>query len=221
MEAITGEKETIDAPYYNRVNVPIGLFLLLLTGIGPLIAWRKSSLNSLKRAFLIPSIAGVVVMAGLFAAGIHQLAAVISLGLCAFVTATILIEFWKGAKAIEVKEHMPLPRAAVELTWRNTRRYGGYLVHMGIVLMFIGFTGRAFDLHETRSVGLNQTIRFGHYDLKLLSVTSGDNSNYESSRAVVDVSREGRVIDQLTPEIRLYKSSQEQSSMVGLRRRLN
>ena len=113
---------------------------------------------------------------------------------------------------------MPLPRAAFELTWRNTRRYGGYLVHMGIVIMFIGFTGRAFDLHETKSLGLNQSLRFGHYDLKLLSVNNGDLPNYEFSHAILNVSRDGTVIDQLEPEIRLYKSSQEQASLVGIRR---
>ena len=221
MEAITGEKETIDAPYYNRVNVPIGLFLLLLTGVGPLIAWRKSSLSSLRRAFLIPTIVGVAVIGALLAAGVYAFAPLISFGLCAFVIATIVSEFWKGSRAIQNKEQVALPRAAFELTWRNTRRYGGYLVHMGIVLIFIGFTGRAFDLHETRSLGLNQTIRFGQYDLKLLNVNNGENANYEFSHAAIDVLQDGRVIDQLNPEIRMYKSSQEQASMVGIRRRLN
>jgi cytochrome c-type biogenesis protein CcmF len=221
MEALTGEKETIDAPYYNRVNVPIALFLLLLTGVGPLIAWRKSSLTSLRRAFLVPCAVGLGVMAALLALGIHRPAPLLSFGLCSFVIATILSEFWKGSRAIQAKEHLPLPRAAFELTWRNTRRYGGYLVHMGIVLMFIGFTGRAFDLHETRSMALNESVRFGHYELKLLSVNSGENANYEFSHAIMDVSRKGEVIDQLEPEIQLYKSSQEQSSLVGIRRRLN
>jgi cytochrome c-type biogenesis protein CcmF len=221
MEAMTGEKETIDAPYYNRVNVPIGLFLLLLTGVGPLIAWRKSSLSSLRKAFLIPSLIGIAVIALLLLTGIHQPAPLISFGLCAFVTTTIASEFWKGSRAIQLKEHLPLPRAALELTWRNTRRYGGYLVHMGIVIMFIGFTGRAFDLHETKALGLNQSLRFGHYDLNLLSVNNGDLPNYQFSHAVLNVSRNGEVIDQLEPEIRLYKSSQEQASLVGIRRRLN
>ncbi|MGA8025883.1 MAG: cytochrome c-type biogenesis CcmF C-terminal domain-containing protein [Bryobacteraceae bacterium] len=221
MEALTGVKETIDAPYYNRVNVPIALFLIFLTGVGPLIAWRKSSLNSLKRAFLIPTATGAVVMAILAASGIHTIAPLISFGLCAFVLGTIVSEFWKGSRAIEAKEHLPLPRAAFELTWRNTRRYGGYLVHMGVVFMFIGFTGSAFNLHETRSLGLNQSLRFGRYDLKLLSVNDSETSDYQFSHAVVEVSRDGEVIDQLDPEVRFYKSSQQQSSIVGIRRRLN
>jgi cytochrome c-type biogenesis protein CcmF len=221
MEALTGEKETIDAPYYNRVNVPIALFLLLLTGVGPLIAWRKSSLNSLRRSFMVPIGVGLVVMAGLAAAGIHNISPLISFGLCAFVIASIVGEFWKGSRAIQAKEHLALPHAAFELTWRNTRRYGGYLVHMGIVFMFIGFTGSAFNVHETRDLGLGQTLRFGRYDLKLLNVNDGENSDYQFSHASLEVAVNGKVIDQLEPEVRLYKSSQQQSSVVGIRRRLN
>ncbi len=221
MEALTGEKETIDAPYYNRVNIPIALFLIFLTGVGPLIAWRKSSVNSLKRAFLIPAIVGVMVIAALLGAGIYKVAPLISFGLCAFVFATIIGEFWKGSRAIQAKDRLPLPRAAFELTWRNTRRYGGYLVHMGIVVMFIGFTGSAFDQHETRNLGLGESLRFGHYDLKLLSVNDSNTSDYQFSHAVLGVSRNGEEIDELNPEVRVYTNSQQQSSIIGVRRRLS
>jgi cytochrome c-type biogenesis protein CcmF len=141
--------------------------------------------------------------------------------LCAFVATTIISEFWKGSRAIEAKEHLPLPRAAFELTWRNTRRYGGYLVHMGIVLMFIGFTGSAFNLHETYNLGLNESYRIGRYTLKLLNVNDGETADYRFSHATLDVSEDGRVIAQLQPEIRVYNNSQQQNSIVGIRRRLN
>jgi cytochrome c-type biogenesis protein CcmF len=221
MEALTGEKETIDAPYYNRVTIPIALFLIFLTGVGPLIAWRKSSLASLKRSFLLPSIVGLAVIAGLLAAGMRAIAPLISFGLCAFVIASIVSEFWKGSRAIQLKEHIGLPRSVYELTWRNTRRYGGYLVHMGMVMMFIGFTGSAFNQHQTLSIGLNQSAPFAGYDLKLLSVTDGENGNYQYSHASVEVSVRGKAIDQLQTEVRHYKASQEQSSVIGIRRRLN
>jgi cytochrome c-type biogenesis protein CcmF len=221
MEAITNEKETIDSPYYLRVEVPIGLFLLLLTGIGPLIAWRRSSLDSLRRAFLLPALVGVAVAAGLFAGGVHHPTALLSFALCAFVIATIVAEFWKGSRAIGAKENISLPHAAVELTWRNTRRYGGYLVHLGVVAIFIGFTGSAFDLHETHNLGLGQTVRFGHYDLKLARVNDSSNDNYEYSHAVMEVFRNGKQIDILEPEIRFYQASQSQNSIVAIRRALN
>jgi cytochrome c-type biogenesis protein CcmF len=220
MEAVTGEKETIDAPYYNKVNVPIALFLIFLTGVGPLIAWRKSSVSSLKKAFQFPALIGVLTSVALLVAGIRDLAALISFGLCAFVLSTILIEFWKGSRAIQAKEKLALPKAVFELTWRNTRRYGGYLVHMGIVIMFIGFTGQAFNTHQTRNLGLGEVLPFGHYNLKLLSVNDNETGDYQYSRATIQVSRNGRPIDQLEPEVRLYKSSQQQNSIIGVRRRL-
>jgi cytochrome c-type biogenesis protein CcmF len=221
MEALTKEKETIDAPYYNRVNIPIALFLIFLTGVGPLIAWRKSSFASLKRSFMLPTIVGVVVMLGLVVAGIYDIAPLISFGLCAFVLASIVSEFWKGSRAIQLKENINLFRSAYELTWRNTRRYGGYIVHMGMVIMFVGFTGSAFNQHATRNLGLNQSTSFQGFDLKLLNVTDGDTPNYQYSHASVEVSRHGKVIDQLETEVRHYKASQEQSSIIGIRRRIN
>jgi cytochrome c-type biogenesis protein CcmF len=160
-------------------------------------------------------------MIALAFSGIRQIAPLISFGLCAFVLGTVASEFWKGSRAIQTKEHLALPKAAFELTWRNTRRYGGYLVHVGIVFMFIGFTGSAFNQHETRNLGLNESLRFGRYDLKLLSVNDGDASDYQFSHAVIEVSRDGKVIDQLDPEVRVYKNSQEQNSIIGIRRRIN
>ncbi|HEX7358977.1 MAG TPA: cytochrome c-type biogenesis CcmF C-terminal domain-containing protein [Bryobacteraceae bacterium] len=221
MEGLTGVKETIDAPYYVRVNVPIALFLIFLTGVGPLIAWRKSSLNSLKRAFLVPTVIGVAVAVVLAFAGIHDIAPLVSFGLCAFVLSSILGEFWKGSRAIQAKEHLTLPKSVFELTWRNTRRYGGYLVHIGIVLMFIGFTGHAFDLHQTHNLGLGQSVQFGHYTLKLLSVNDGQNPNYQYQHAVLSVLQNGKQVAELQPEIRVYKASQEQDTIIGIRRRLN
>ena len=133
-EALTGEKETIDTPSYIRVEVPIGLFLLFLTGVGPLVAWRKSSLDSLRRAFLgsDPDRDRLLSPLCLRRAFVTSHALSRSGSACSS-SATILGEFWKGSRSIQMKEHIALPRAAFELTWRNTRRYGGYLVHMGIV----------------------------------------------------------------------------------------
>jgi cytochrome c-type biogenesis protein CcmF len=221
MEALTGEKETIDAPYYNKVNVPIALFLIFLTGVGPLIAWRKSSLASLKKSFQLPTAVGLVVMVGLVAAGMRAIAPLISFGLCAFVLASIASEFWKGSRAIQLKENINLFRSAYELTWRNTRRYGGYLVHMGMVVLFIGFTGSAFNQHETKTIGLNETVHFGGYDFKLLNVHDGENANYLFSHATVELSLKGKVLQELGTEVRSYKASQEQSSIIGIRRRIN
>ncbi len=220
-EAVTGEKISVDAPFYNRVNVPIGLFLMLLTGVGPLIAWRRSSIESLKKAFLIPSTVGLAVMAGLVIGGVRHFYATVSLGLCAFVTATILIEFYKGSRAISKRGGQNLLMAAVELTHRNTRRYGGYIVHLAMVMLFIGFTGAAFNKDGTHDVRVGDKFSIGRYDLKIRDLLDGDNENYSWRKALVDIEVNGKHIGTLEPEQRMYKASRQPTSEVAIRRRPN
>jgi cytochrome c-type biogenesis protein CcmF len=221
-EAVTGEKISVDAPFFNRINIPIGLALIFLTGIGPLIAWRRSSLESLRRAFFIPTAAAIVLMIGLAVFGVYEHPyALVSFGLCMFVTATIVTEFWKGASAIRAKDGIGLIPAAIELTHRNTRRYGGYLVHMGIVFMFIGYTGAAFDLDVTKEVRPGGSFALGHYDIHAVNIESGENDTYAWQRLAVEVSRNGKSLGTLFPERRLYKASQQPTSEVSIRRRLN
>ena len=221
-EALTGEKISVDAPFFNRINIPIGLALIFLTGIGPLIAWRRSSLESLKRAFLVPTVAGVALMVVLAFFGAYEHPyALVSFGLCMFVTATIVSEFWKGASAIRAKNGIGFIPAAIELTHRNTRRYGGYLVHMVIVFMFIGYTGAAFNQDVTKEVAPGGSTVVGHYNLRIANIQSGENDTYAWQRLAVDVSRNGTALGTLFPERRLYKASQQPTSEVSIRRRLN
>ncbi len=220
-EAIMGEKITVGAPFFNKVNIPIGLFLLLLTGVGPLIAWRRSSWESLKRAFRWPTVVGVLTIAILVGFGVTHAYALVSFGLCAFVIATIVMEFFKGARAISVKNQMNMLSAALELTHRNTRRYGGYLVHMGIVIMFIGYTGAAFNKDTTKEVTIGDRFQIGRYDLHVKQVTDGDNSNYSWQKAQVGVYVGGDYLGDLNPERRVYAASQQPTSEVSIRRRLN
>jgi cytochrome c-type biogenesis protein CcmF len=221
-EAVTGEKISVDAPFFNRVNIPIGLFLLFLTGVGPLIAWRRSSFESLKKAFAWPTIMGVVLMIGLAAAGMWQQPyALVSFGLCLFVGTTIFIEFWKGASAIKSKTHMSMLPAMVELTHRNTRRYGGYIVHLAIVAMFIGFTGQAFNQNKTVEVAKGDTVKIGQYDLTIVNQQEGENENYVWNRLTIDVNKNGHNLGTMDPEKRFYKVSRQPTSEVAIRRRLN
>jgi cytochrome c-type biogenesis protein CcmF len=220
-EAVTGEKISVDAPFFNRVNIPIGLALMLLTGVGPLIAWRRSSVESLKKAFMIPALAGVVLALGLIVMGVRDFYALVSFALCAFVAITILIEFFKGANAIRNKNEMNFASAVIELTHRNTRRYGGYLVHMGIVFMFIGFTGKAFDIDRTLQLAPGDKLQLGKYQLAIGNVESGQNTDYQWQILNVDVSQNGQKITTLRPEQRFYIASRQPSSLVSIRRRLN
>jgi cytochrome c-type biogenesis protein CcmF len=220
-EAVSGDKISLDADWYNRLMVPIGLFLLFLTGVGPLFAWRRTSLESLRRNFQIPGIAMLVLIVALFAAGIRYPYALISFGFCLFVALTVAAEFYKGARSISAKNEMNLLRATVELTHRNTRRYGGYLVHMGIVLVFIGFTGHAFNQNEVKELNQGDTMKIGHYTLRMARLEQGENENYQWHRATMQVSKDGDDLGTLEPEKRFYKASRQGTSEVGVRPRLN
>jgi cytochrome c-type biogenesis protein CcmF len=220
-EALSGNRIALDAEWYNRLMVPIGLFLLFLTGVGPLFAWRRTSLDSLRRNFQWPGIASLVLVGALIAAGMRQFYPLISFGFCLFVALTVKIEFYKGARSIAAKNHMNLLRATVELTHRNTRRYGGYLVHMGIVLIFVGLTGHAFNQSEVKELNIGDTMRVGAYDLKMVDLKQGENQNYQWHRATMQVSKNGAALGTLEPEKRFYLASKQGTSEVGIRPRLN
>jgi cytochrome c-type biogenesis protein CcmF len=221
-EAITGEKISVDKPFYDKILVPVGLFLMFLTGVGPLVAWRRSSLESLRRAFLWPSAAALALVVALGFGGMYEHPyALVSFGLCLFVTVTVALEFWKGANAIRAKNEMSLPRAAIELTHRNTRRYGGYIVHMGVVVMFIGFTGSAFNKDRTVQVMPGQDFTIGNYNLTVTNMQDGDNANYEWRTVSIGVRKAGEDLGTIRPEHRFYKSSRQPASQVAIRRRLN
>ncbi|HMD76758.1 MAG TPA: heme lyase CcmF/NrfE family subunit [Terracidiphilus sp.] len=216
-----GSRIALDAEWYNRLMVPIGLFLLLLTGVGPLFAWRRTSIESLRKNFQWPGIAALVLVAALVAAGMRHFYALISFGFCLFVALTVIMEFYKGARSIAAKNSMNLVRATVELTHRNTRRYGGYLVHMGVVLIFIGVTGHAFNLNEVKELNKGDSMQIGAYNLKMVDLQQGENENYQWHRAIMQVTKNGVPLGTLEPEKRFYLASKQGTSEVGVRSRLN
>ena len=143
-EWVRGSKITVGAPFFNAVNIPLGLLLLALTGIGPLIAWRRASVANLKRQFAAPLAAGVAAGALLLALGMRDGYALVAYVLAGFVTGTIVQEFAKGIGARRKMHGESVPVALLRLVGRNRRRYGGYIVHAGIVIMFAAFAGLAF-----------------------------------------------------------------------------
>ncbi len=220
-EKFSTEKISLDAIWFNRLMVPIGLFLLFLTGVGPLFAWRRTSMESLRKNFQWPGIGMLVVVAALFAGGMRYPYSIISLGLCFFVAATIVMEFFRGARAINEKTHVGLIPSMIELTHRNTRRYGGYLVHMGIVLMFVGWSGHPFNQTAIGQVNKGDTMKVGAYTLKVADLTEGETADYLWDTAILQVSKNGKALGTLEPTRRFYKIAQQGTAEVALRTRLN
>jgi cytochrome c-type biogenesis protein CcmF len=143
-EWVRGSKITVGPPFFNTVNVPLGLLLLALTGVGPLIAWRKASTSNLQRQFRAPVLVGLATGALLLALGMRNFHALVAYTLAGFVAGTIGQEFYKGIGARHSMHDESIPVAAIRLVARNRRRYGGYIVHAGIVILFCAFAGLAF-----------------------------------------------------------------------------
>ncbi len=226
-EAVTGSKVTVGPPFFNRVNVPIGIFLVLLTGVGPLLAWRKTSLDSLKRNFLWPTVLTVLTAVVLLAFGMRPwqdsayFYSLVAIALSVFVVATVGGEFWRGGRVIARQTGVNIAQGMVVITRRNTRRYGGYLIHLGVVLIIIGFAGLPFNQDKEQEMGFGDKMQIGHYTLVCQSYTQDDKPNYGSEWAVIDVYRGGKKIDTMFPERRFYKASEQTATMVANRSRPN
>jgi len=224
-EYVQGSKVTVGAPFYNRVNLPIGLSLLFLTGVGPLLAWRSTSLRSIRRNFILPGIAVAVTAIALMVAGIRpwndgddmqaSIFSLIAFSLGAGVITAISAEFLRGAGVVRQQTGRGLMRSALLLVRKNTRRYGGYLVHFGIVVMFIGIAGGAFNQSHEQEMGFGDQMRMGPYRLVCQSFTQDSNPTYDTEYALLDVYRGGKKITQLAPEYRVYQASQTNSTIVA------
>ncbi len=222
-EAFTGEKISVGPPFFNKVNVPIALVLLLLTGVGPLFAWRKTSASSLKKNFLWPAAAALVLGAVIFALGVHHIYALMTFIFATFVAITITVEFYRGSKVIQQKQQLAFVPAVVELTHRNTRRYGGYLVHMGVVLMFIGFAGTAFNQTGQSEMKVGDSLKVGHYEFELKDTKEERGPNYVSATARFELRKDGKALGELSPEQRIFNpdSNPQPTGIPQIRARLN
>jgi cytochrome c-type biogenesis protein CcmF len=223
---VTGSKVTMGAPYYNRVNIPIGLFLLFLTGIGPLLAWRSTTLRSIRRNFVLPSIAMAVTAVVLMIAGLRPwndgddmqstFFSLIAFTMAAGVITAIVEEFTRGARVVRAQTGKNLLSSMVLLTRRNTRRYGGYIIHFGIVVMFIGIAGGAFNRAVEMEMSYGDALAIGPYRLVCVGITQDSKPEYDTDYARLDAYRNGRYITQLSPEKRTYfaGTDHEQASTI-------
>lgn len=229
-EYVQGTRVTVSAPFYNRVNIPIGLFLLFLTGIGPLLAWRSTSLRSIRRNFVLPGLAVLATAAGLMVSGVRPwrdgddmhatIFSLVAFSLAAGVITAITAEFLRGANVVRTQTGRNLFSSMLQLMRRNTRRYGGYIVHFGIVVIFIGIAGGAFNQSHEQEMSYGDTLTIGPYKLVCQSITQDSNPNYDTDFAVLDVYRDGKKITQLAPEKRFYLASQTPSTVVALHQTL-
>jgi cytochrome c-type biogenesis protein CcmF len=226
-EAIRGTKITVGPPFFNRVNVPLGLLLLTLTGIGPLIAWRKASTANLRRQFIAPLGSGVAALVVLVAAGMRDPYPLVAFALAGFVAGTIGQEFYRGVRARRRMHGESVPIAFFRLIERNRRRYGGYIVHAGIIIYFAAFAGMAFKVQQEATLKPGESVElkspFGHrYRFTHVGVSQYEALNRVVSAATVQVTKDGKAEGLLTSEKRQHVDSFkrptfEPSTEVGIR----
>jgi len=212
-EWIRGVKISVGPVFFNKINIPVGLLLLLFTGLGPLFAWRKTPAASIKKLFLRPAIAAVVVLAGLLAGGMRDFYALICFALCAFVLAAVIEEFYRGARARGRSLGEKFPIALGRLVWKNRRRYGGHIVHFSVALLFIGFAGNAFNEEATGHMRTGDEMRVGAYTLKMAGLREGRNEDYRFGELHIEAYKNGRLIKTLKPERRIYDRQQTTTSI--------
>jgi cytochrome c-type biogenesis protein CcmF len=208
-EIVRGHQVTVGPPFFNQVNIPLGLALLALTGIGPLIAWRKASVGNLRRQFAVPVVLGGVAAAVITALGMGNFYAILTISLAVFVTATIVQEFVRGVGARHRLHGENPVQAFVRLVGRNRRRYGGYVVHLGIVTYFVAFTGQAFKVDREASLKPGESVEvqspWGHtYTFTHLGVSQYDQLNRLVSAASVEVDKDGKRIGVMSSEKRQH-----------------
>lgn len=225
-EGLTGQEIAVGPPFFNRVNLPIGLALLALMGIGPVIAWRRATRRNLVRNFLRPLLVGIGVVAAFWLAGARHVMALTTFGLSAFVLTVIVVEFWKGTRARARIEGEGIGRAFMHMIARNRRRWGGYIVHVGVVVIFTAFAAAPWyeEFLQTLEPGEVMVAEspLGHsyaltYEGLSTNVRDLERNLEWQVTALVSVTRDGKPLGTFTTEKRRHFNTDQVSTEVGIR----
>jgi len=217
-ELVRGERITVGPPYFNFFLRVLGLPLLLLMGIGPLVAWRRSSLRALGASLLWPAVFALACGAVLLALGAgSSLPGLVAYTFCAFVLGAIALEFIRGTRARKSLGDATWLGAFSSLVGRNRRRYGGYLVHAAIVLLALGVAGGAYGSTKVQKLEPDQTMRIRGYDLRYLGSVARTEPNRTEVRARFAVSRDGKSLGVYEAGKNRYPVEGQDSNEVGIR----
>ena len=225
-EAVTGQKISVGPPFFEKVNFPIGLVLLALAGIGPVIAWRRATKRNLRKNFTIPIGVLLLVAAALWAGGARHPLALVTWSICAFVLTVIGIEFWKGTRARARIEGEGYALALMHLVARNRRRWGGYIVHVAMVMIYFAFAGAAYNVDERFHMLPGDVVEvrspFGHtyaltYEGLTVSLGKGQRNLLWQAVAAISVQKDGKQKPLMTTEKRMYVTADLPMTEVAIR----
>jgi cytochrome c-type biogenesis protein CcmF len=218
-EALRGERLTVGPPFFNKWMLPIGLILLTLTGVGPLLAWRKSTVTNLVHQFLWPVTIGLATGVALYALGVRVWISGICFALCGFVVGTLGQEFIRGAQVRKGATGTDIVTAMIGLVGRSRRRYGGYIVHLGIVLIFLGFAGEGFKKEEQATLKPGQQIEVGRFTVRHDALRVTSDAQKQMITGHVSIFENGTLIGEMTPAKWFFaKHEEEPTTEVAIRR---
>mgnify|MGYP005852829633 CR=1 FL=1 len=217
-EAVRGTKISVGPSFFNKLTGPFAAFLLLLTGVGPLIAWRRASLASLRRQFLAPAVVGLVAFVATLvalggSAGVYPL---VFWSLSAFVITTIAQEYGQAIAARRRRGEGTL-QAFATLLRRNQRRYGGYVVHLGVVFILLGISGAAFNEHRLENLKPGESIAMNGYRLEYRTAKPLPKQHYGGAVARIALYHGDEPLATMVPERRMYWLEQQPASIPSIR----
>jgi cytochrome c-type biogenesis protein CcmF len=218
-EAVRGVKVTVNAPFFNQVVGPILLALVLLMGICPLIGWRRASTENLIRNFAYPLVVALVSAPLLyFWLGIREGYAVVAFAACAFVAMTLLLEFYRGTRAKRRMTGSNYVTSLLSLIWGNKPRYGGYIIHFGVVLMAIGIAGsQAFSLDQEVTLSKGEETSIGSYRLVYEGLTTYPTRSKEVVSATVAVYSGDELLSRMSPSKEFHSTHSNANTEVAIR----
>jgi cytochrome c-type biogenesis protein CcmF len=222
-EAVTGQEASVGAPWFDRYTVPLALILVLLSGVGPVIAWRRATFANARRNFLAPITVALCTLIALLLGGVREKPLAITMFCCAaFALASVGQEFWRGVRVRRAMASEPAPLALIALVRRNRRRYGGYIVHIGMAVLFIGVAASSSFQHQNqRSLGVGQSTHVGSYKIRYVRATAqvvNDPAHTGSTLnlgAVLRVTKNGHFVAMLSPSEGFYDSGEVAQGSVG------
>jgi cytochrome c-type biogenesis protein CcmF len=224
-EALSGREASVGPPWFDRYTVPLALVLVLLSGIGPVIAWRRATLANARRNFAAPVLIALSALAALLAAGVPQRPLALAMFCAAaFVLGCIGQEFFRGTRARRAIAHEPVPIALLSLVRRNRRRYGGYIVHVGMAILFVGVAASSSFQHASElALSPGQSTRVGGYQIRYVRPTATITPRQDAAHtgstlslgAVLDVSKRGHHVATLNPSQGYYDSGEPAQGSVG------
>ena len=215
-EAVTGVRLAVGPPFFNTVFFPIGLALIALTGLGPLIAWRRMNPRAFFRMVRVPLTFGAAAVLTPAVGGVRSVGALTAFGLCAFTATAIVAEFVRGSRVHRTREGLGWFAALGATLVRNRRRYAGYIVHLGVVLIVLGFAGAAFKVERAAHMKPGDTMQIGDYTLRYEEMVRGETAEKEIAQANIVATRDGELFRALEPQRNLHKQQQQFQSEVAI-----